>query len=115
VRKAASLLALEEQRTEVTLRDVVIALIAAEEWLENLFFIAEQISASMWAREVDEVEQFVLAKGGQVAKQVLFRKFASRQLRDLLQQLESLKAQGRVTDATDNGRQVYRAMRAEDS
>ena len=112
VRKAASLLALEEGRNEVTLRDVVLALVAAEEWLENLFFVAEQISASMWAREVDEVENFVIAKGGQVPRQVLFRKFSSRQLRDLLQQLESLKAQGRVTDATDNGRQVYRIVRS---
>lgn len=115
VRKAASLLALEEQRTEVTLRDVVIALTHAEEWLANLFFVAEQISASMWAREVDEVENFVLAKGGQVTKTVLFRKFASRQLRDLLQQLEALKVQGRITDATENQRQVYRVMRSEDS
>lgn len=114
VRKAASLLALEESRTEVELRDVVLAIEAAEEWVGNLFWVTAQISASAWAREVDEIEAFVLSRGGQVTRQALFRKFASRQLRDLLQQLEHLHAQGRVVEVTEDQKKFLRAIQLGD-
>jgi hypothetical protein len=114
VRKAASLLALEEQRTEVDIRDVVLALVAAEEWLENLYYIAEQISASIWAREVDDVENFVMAKGGECLRQVVFRKFSSRHPRDLALQLESLHSQGRVAEADRDGKKYLRIVRKVD-
>lgn len=111
VRKAASLLALDDGRTEVELRDVVCAIAYAEEWVENLFYVCEQISASIWAREVDEVENFVLAKGGEVLRQVVFRKFASRHPRDLLLQIDALHAQGRVVEADKDGKKYLRAVR----
>lgn len=111
VRKAASLLALDDGRAEVELRDVVLAIVAAEEWTANLFFVAEQISASAWAREVDEIEQFVMAKGGTVGREVVMRKFASRHLRDLMTQLESLHAQGRVVEAEDKGKKILRLVK----
>lgn len=115
VRKAASLLALVEGRAEVTLRDLVVAMVTAEEWLANLFYIAEQISASMWAREVDEIEAFIMAKGGEVQRQVVFRKFASRQNRILEQQIEALQAQARVIVAEQNGKQVLRLVSSQES
>jgi hypothetical protein len=110
-RKAASLMALDDGRTEVELRDVVLAIVAAEEWLSNLFTIAEQISASAWAREVDEIEAFVIAKGGETTREVVMRKFASRHLRDLLTQLDSLEAQGRIIPAEDKGRKLFRVVK----
>lgn len=111
VRKAASLLALDDGRAEVELRDVVIALVAAEEWASNLFFIAKQVSASAWARECDEVEAFVIAKGGEVFREVVMRKFSSRHPRDLLLQLESLHSQGRVIEADVKGKKALRLVK----
>lgn len=112
-RKAASLLALDDGRTEVSLRDVVIAIGAAEEWVSNLFTIAEQISASAWAREVDEIDGFIAAKGGEAAREVVMRKFASRHIRDMLTQLDSLIAQGRIIEAEVKGRKLFRTVRPE--
>lgn len=106
VRKAASLLALDDGRTEIELRDVIIAIVAAEEWVSNLYYVAKQISASAWAREVDEIEQFIVAKGGDVARTVVMRKFASRHLRDLLTQFDGLVAQGRVREYEDKGKKM---------
>lgn len=111
VRKAASLLALDDGRAEVELRDVVIALVAAEEWVENLFYVAKQISASAWAREVDEVEQFVMAKGGEAFREVVMRKFSSRHPRDLMLQLDSLHAQGRVIEVDVKGKKALRIVK----
>lgn len=111
VRKAASLLALEDGRAEVELKDAILAIIAAEEWVSNLFFVAAQISASAWAREVDEIEAFVIAKGGSVNREVVMRKFSSRHLRDLLTQLDSLHAQGRVIEAEDKGKKLFKIVK----
>lgn len=104
VRKAASLLALDDGRAEVELRDAVLAIEAAEEWLANLFTVTSLISASAWAREVNEIEEFVLAKGGRVLRQLVYRKFSSRHPRDLQLQIESLQAQGRVVDDVKDGK-----------
>ena len=110
-RKAASLLALDDGRSEVELRDVVMAIRASEEWVSNLFTIAAQISASAWAREIDEIEAFLIAKGGQAKGEVVMRKFGSRHLRDLLTQLDSLAAQGRVIEAGDKTGKIYKIVK----
>lgn len=113
VRKAASLMALDDGRAEVELRDVLMALVAAEEWLANLFFVASQVSSSMFARECDDIEAFVLSKGGEVLRQAVFTKFKARMLRDLITQLDSLHAQGRVVEADRDGKKVLRAVRGD--
>lgn len=110
-RKAASLLALEDGRTEVELRDVVIAILHAEEWVANLFTIAAQISASAWAREVDEIEAFIMLKGGSALRTVVLRKFGSRHPRDLMQQIDMLVEQGRVKTAEDKGKKLLEIVR----
>ena len=111
VRKAASLLALEEGRVEVELRDVILAIEAAEEWTTNLFWVSAQISASMWAREVDEIESYVLSRGGEVARDAVVRKFNGRKYVELVQQLEALHAQGRVIEVPVDGKKRLRAVR----
>jgi len=110
-RKAASLLALEDGRTLVEYQDVVIAITHAEEWVANLFTIAAQISASAWAREVDEIEMFLLQKNGTAAREVVLRKFGSRHPRDLIQQIDSLIEQGRVKTAEDKGRKLLEVVK----
>lgn len=98
VRRAASLLALEDGRDVVNMTDLLIAIEQAEEWLQNLFFMAERVSESQWAREVDDIEKFIAAKGGKARYETVMTKFRSRRSRDLLEQLNSLFAQGRVSE-----------------
>lgn len=110
-RKAASLLALEDGRVEVGLQDVIIAILHAEEWVSNLFTIAAQISASAWAREVDEIEAFVILKGGSALRTVVLRKFGSRHPRDLMQQIDMLVEQGRLKTAEDKGKKLLEVVK----
>lgn len=104
VRRCASLLALADGRDVVTLTDLLVALEQAEEWLSNLFTMASLVSASQWARDVDDIEQFIIAKGGRTLYEVVMRKFKSRRNRDLMEQIMSLQAQGRVKEVSDNGK-----------
>lgn len=111
VRKAASLLALSDGRIEANISDVLCAILAAEEWLENLFWITEQVSSSAWAREVDEIEMFLAAKGGESPLGAVYSKFAARQKTDVDKQLEALHAQERATIVEVNGKKVLRLVR----
>ena len=104
VRRAASLLALEDGRTTVTMTDLLCAIEQAEEWLGNLFAMAELVSASQWARETDEIEQFIAGKGGRALYEVVMRKFRGRRNRDLMEQLSSLYSQGRVKEVNEGSR-----------
>lgn len=104
VRRAASLIALSEGRDTVELDDLLVAIEAAEEWIANLFTMAELVSASQWAREVDEIESFITAKGGQALYEVVMRKFRARRSRDLLEQINSLMIQGRVREDNKGGK-----------
>lgn len=104
VRRAASLLALEDGRAEVTLTDLLLAIEQAEEWMSNLFTMTELVSASQWARETDEIEQFITGKGGRALYEVVMRKFRGRRNRDLMEQLNSLYAQGRVKESNEGTR-----------
>jgi hypothetical protein len=104
VRRAASLLALADERDTVTLDDLLFAIAAAEEWLSNLFTMAKLVSASMWARDVDEIEKFIQAKGGRALYEVVMRRFSSRRSRDLMEQVTSLMVQGRVKESNERGK-----------
>ena len=98
IRKAASMLAVSEGRTKATLRDVLMALEAAETWVANLVTVASQISASDWERACDEIVAFVDSRGGEVKREVVMRKFKSVELRFLLSYLDALYGQGRLRE-----------------
>jgi hypothetical protein len=104
VRRAASLLALEDGRDEVGMADLLLAIEQAEEWVSNLFLMAQKVSASLWARDTDEIENFILGKGGRSLYEVVMRRFAGRRTRDLMEQLTSLMAQGRLKEDNVKGR-----------
>lgn len=116
VRRAASLLALADERDVVTMDDLLFAIAAAEEWLSNLFTMAKSISASMWARDVDEIEKFISAKGGRALYEVVMRRFSSRRSRDLMEQVSSLMVQGRIKEDNQKGKKylVINEGKAED-
>jgi hypothetical protein len=104
VRRCASLLALADGRDEVTLTDTLCAIEQAEEWLQALFYMVERVSESQWARETDEIELFLLGKGGSARYETVMAKFRSRRSRDLMEQINSLYLQGRVSEKNVNGK-----------
>lgn len=103
IRRLATALALEEGSPEVKLRHTLLAIEQAEEWLGSLLTMAEKVSDSEWARACNEIDMFVRSKGGRCRYEVVMRKFNSRRSRDLLEQLSSLKDQGRLMEKTENG------------
>lgn len=103
VRKAATLLAAEEGSDQIELRHVLLAIEAAEEWLGSLLIMVEKISDSEWKRLTDEVFDFVAAKD-RVSLESVYRRFASRRSRDLNEQIDSLKAQGRIKEVVEQKR-----------
>jgi hypothetical protein len=98
VRKAASLLALSEGETTVRLRHVLYVLREAENWLESLVKVSNQISASLFQRECDDMERYVVSNGGSVARSKLVNKFSMWKYREFADHLESLIQQGRLRE-----------------
>lgn len=103
IRRLATLLALEEGSDIVTLKHTLLAIQHAEEWLGAMVTMAEKISDSEWARQCNDIEAFIMQKGSRVRYEVVMRKFNSRRSRDLLEQVSSLKDQGRIIEKTTDG------------
>jgi hypothetical protein len=104
MRRAATLLAIEEGCDTVSLRHVLLAIEAGEEWLAGILYITESISDSEWKRLCDEVYDFVAGRGTRVGLEVVNRKFASRKSRDLAEQISALQQQGRIFEKTESGK-----------
>jgi Protein of unknown function (DUF3987) len=98
IRKCASLLALSEGLGEADVKHVVKAIQYAEEWIKNLFIIAEQISASDFERNCDLVEQFVKERDNKVKLEFVNRRFKAWRVRDLQESINALVSQGRIRE-----------------
>jgi hypothetical protein len=98
VRKFASLLALSEGSTTVEMKHALYAIAQAEEWVTNLVWVSEGISASIFQKECDEVERFVVTHGGSVSKAKLVNGFRAWRYREFGERLESLIQQGRLRE-----------------
>lgn len=109
IRKAASLLAMSEARDYIVLNDVLLAIQAAEVWVNNLVKIASQISGSEFARACDEIETFIESKGGEVRRELVVRRFKNVETRVLASYIGSLIEQGRIRDFHTD-RQRYLAV-----
>jgi len=98
IRKCASLLALSDGKDEADVVHVVKAIAHAEEWVKNLFIVAEQISASDFERNCDLVEQFVKERDGKVKLEFVNRRFKAWRVRDLQESIGALVSQGRIRE-----------------
>jgi len=99
IRKAASMLVLSEGRTVIEVRDILLALKAAEEWTSSLAIVARQIVASDWQRATDEIEAFLDGLPFHEAKRErLLRKFKHVEGVRMEQMIGSLIAQGRLRE-----------------
>lgn len=107
MRKAASLLALDAGRDVITMRDLLLAVEAAEEWATNLLTVVGQISTSDFARACDEVVEYIEEKGGSVKREMVMRKFRGIETRFLEGYVSTLVGQGRVKETTGKDRGKY--------
>ena len=98
VRKFASLLALSEGSTVVEMRHALYAIKQAEEWVNNLVTVSEGITSSLFQKECDDVERFVVTCGGSVSKAKLVNRFRAMRFREFNERLESLYQQGRLRE-----------------
>lgn len=98
IRKCASLLALSDGLEESSLKHVLKAIDYAEEWVKNLFIVAEQISASDFERNCDLIEQFVKERDDKVKLELVNRRFKAWRVRDLNESISALTSQGRIKE-----------------
>src|SRR5690606_10765790 len=96
VRKCAALLALADGEKVTQYHHMLAALSQAEEWLQNLVHVSHEISASAFQREADEIERFLIARGGSAPASVVANRFKKWEPRDFAARVESLRLQGRV-------------------
>lgn len=96
VRKAATLLALSLGSEMVELHHVLLAIKQAEHWLKDLVRTSEDVVASKFQRDVDEVERYIASQGGTVGAGKLFNAFKRYEPKEMLTLISSLEAQERV-------------------
>ena len=104
--KCAILLAMADKSDEVKLKHMLIAISYSEDWFENLVRMASAISASEWQRDVDQLEAYVVDRGGRVRYEEAYRKFNNKRKREFDDMVEALNSQARVHAVVDN-RKTY--------
>ena len=103
LRKCATLLAVSNGRSRTELIDVLMAIQAAESWINNLLIVARQISASDFERNCDEIEAFVRSKEDRVKLEIVSRRFKAWRLREIQEALGALMSQGRIKEVSESG------------
>jgi hypothetical protein len=103
IRKCATLLAVSDGRTETELIDVLAAIEAAEEWVKNLLIVAQQINASDFERNCDQVEAYIRSKDDRIKLEFVNRRFKAWRVRDLQEAIGALASQGRIKEVSEAG------------
>lgn len=109
VRKAACLLAMDDRRDVVNLKDMLYALSAGEEWFTNMVRIISRLDANSFERACSDIHNFVTGRGGRVGKTALFRRFKQFTDWEMQNYLKSLTNQRRVWagEGKENGREYF--------
>jgi hypothetical protein len=96
VRKIATLLSVADYSDEIGMPHVLKAIECAEMFLKSAVTVARMVASSQFAREVDQVEQYIISQGGTVASSKVFHRFRNTDLRDQLKYVDALVFQGRI-------------------
>ena len=80
------------------MKHVIKAIDYSEEWVKNLFIVAEQISASDFERNCDLIEQFVKERDNKVKLEFVNRRFKAWRVRDINESISALTSQGRIKE-----------------
>lgn len=109
--KCAILLAMYDKSDEVKLQHMLTAIHYSQEWFENLVRMASAISASEWQRDVDQLEAYVVDRGGKVRYEEAYRKFNNKKKREFDDIVEALRSQARVISVVDNRKTYLEVLR----
>jgi DnaJ-domain-containing protein 1 len=109
--KCAILLAMADKSDEVKLKHMLTAISYSEDWFENLVRMASAISASEWQRDVDQLEAYVVDRGGRVRYEEAYRKFNNKRKREFDDMVEALRSQARVISVVDNRKTYLEVVR----
>jgi hypothetical protein len=103
VRKCAILVALVNGRRVVTLDDELIAIEAAEEWINNIFLMVETTTATGFSRSVDGVEKIIAAgKNQQIRIERLYARL-KEPVRFVDEWINQLVKEGRIEKSEVKG------------
>lgn len=107
MRKCAAICAMYRGSGTIEIADALHGIAAVEEWYENLFVVARMISAGEFQQDVDAIEAWISARGGNVTKTSLyhnFRNMIQKDPRELDSRLNFLVESGRVNRKEEGGK-----------
>lgn len=108
--KCASMLALYENRTEISMRDALIAIYHVGEWLKTALRVAGEISESPYSRDLEEMEDYIREQGGSVTRAKFLNHFRGkviRSQREIDDRVGFLLESGRILRSGSDGAIVY--------
>jgi len=104
--KAAALLAIHDRAETVTLDHLLPVLAQSELWFRDLIKMANSIASSDFEARSDQIEMMIAAEGGTLAAKNVYKAFKNLRKGEVDENLNSLKAQGRIKPGIREGHEV---------
>ena len=101
VLKVATLIAMAEQRIEVSLPDMLAAIALAERWYSTLIAMVQMVGQSEFSAQVNDLVTYLQGKGGRAKLYVARRHFNGMEPRRWNDVLAAAKEQKWITQVTD--------------
>lgn len=104
VHRVACLLALAEGKTVVSLNHMLKAIYFAEQWVTTMLVFIQLVHRNQWARQVHELIEYIITKGGQLSWQQTYSRFNNYKPREFSELVDSAVQSGRVKLMTAAGK-----------
>lgn len=113
MRKCAAICAMYRGSKYINIDDVLKSLESVQEWYDNIFIVADGISAGEFQRDCDKILSWVISRGGNVTRTALMhahRNMIVRNSRELDDRLTFLIESGRLVFKEGAGSTTHRYM-----
>jgi hypothetical protein len=94
VLKLATIFAMDDRSLIIKKRHVLAAIAFAGEWFDNAVTLASMVSESEWQRDVDNLEKFIVGKGGSVSYSSAYRAFKDKRAFEFEEMVIALERRG---------------------
>ncbi len=95
IAKAAALIAMADGRDTVSMDDLLVALRYGEGWVRDMVKSSELVSESYWQKDMQEVAEAIIAKGGEARWEEVYARSGKRPS-EFMQIIEGLTQSGRA-------------------
>ncbi len=112
--KLAALLAMDDRSSSIKLVHMLQAIAYAGEWFDNAVTVASMVSESEWQRDVDKLEAFIAAKGGQTTYAMAYRQFGHLKPKDFDIIIEALVGRGDVERIQSGSKWILKSRLKDD-